>query len=207
MSLRPTMIVTDLEGVLVPEIWIAVAEQTGIDELRLTTRDLPDYDQLMQGRLRLLREHRLSLGDIQTIIGALEPFPGACDFLCWVRAHAPCIILSDTFYEFAAPLLRQLEYPTLLCNTLDIDGENMLVGYRLRLSDGKAKAVRAFRELGFRVVAIGDSYNDTAMLAAADLGILFRAPANIVAAFPQFPVAQGYPVLQRLLAAYLSQRD
>lgn len=203
MSLCPTIITTDLEGVLVPEIWIAVAEQTGIDALRLTTRDLPDYDQLMQGRLRLLREHQLSLADIQMVIGTLQPLPGAQAFLTWLRSREPCIILSDTFYEFAAPLMSQLGYPTLLCNTLQVNQDNMLVGYCLRQSDGKYKAVRAFQDLGFRVIAIGDSYNDTTMLAAADRGILFQAPDNVIAQFPQFPVAHDYPALQELIAPYL----
>jgi phosphoserine/homoserine phosphotransferase len=207
MSLRPTIITMDLEGVLVPEIWIAVAEQTGIDALRLTTRDLPDYDQLMQGRLRLLREHRLSLADIQTAIGALQPFPGACEFLTWGRARTPCIILSDTFYEFTAPLMAQLGYPTLFCNTLHVDQDNMLMGYCLRQSDGKYKAVRAFQDLGFQVIAIGDSYNDIAMLTAADLGILFRAPGNIIAEFPQFPVMHDYPALQGFIVPYLPHSE
>jgi phosphoserine/homoserine phosphotransferase len=206
MSLRPTIIATDLEGVLVPEIWIAVAKQTGIDDLRLTTRDIPDYDELMQGRLRILREHQLSLFDIQAIIGTLQPFPGAREFLAWVRSRMQCVILSDTFYEFAAPLMAKLDYPTLLCNTLNVDRDSMLVGYHLRLSNGKYKAVRAFQDLGFRVIAIGDSYNDSAMLAAADLGILFRAPDNIIAEFPQFPVMQDYAALQSLLARRLPDR-
>ncbi len=204
MSLCPTIIATDLEGVLVPEIWIAVAEQTGIDDLRLTTRDIPDYDQLMQGRLRILREHRLSLADIQTVIGTLQPLPGAQEFLMWVRSRMPCIILSDTFYEFVAPLLAKLEYPTLFCNTLQVDQANMLVGYCLRQADGKYQAVRAFRDLGFQVIAIGDSYNDTTMLAAADTGILFRASGNVVAAFPQFPAVHEYAELQAAIAPHLA---
>ncbi len=204
MSLRPTIITMDLEGVLVPEIWIAVAEQTGIDTLRLTTRDIPDYDQLMQGRLRILYEHQLTLADIQMVIGTLQPFPGAYEFLAWVRSRTQCIILSDTFYEFTAPLMVKLGYPTLFCNTLHVDQDNMLVGYCLRQTEGKYRAVRAFQDLGFRVIAIGDSYNDTAMLAAADLGILFRAPGNVIAEFPQFPVVHDYPTLQGLITTYLS---
>ena len=204
MPLQPTIIATDLESVLVPEIWIAVAEQTGIEELRLTTRDVPDYDQLMQQRLRILREHQLSLTSIQAVIATLQPLPGAVEFLHWVRSRTPCIILSDTFYEFAAPLLAQLGYPTLFCHTLEVDQHNMLVGYRLRRPDSKRQTVRALQSLGFQVVAIGDSYNDTGMLGEADAGILFRAPDNVVAEFPQFPVMHDYAELQAAIAPYLS---
>src|SRR5688572_11311809 len=156
----PTILATDLEGVLVPEIWIAVAERTGLPELRLTTRDISDYDVLMQGRLRILREHGLSLADIQATIKTLGPLPGALDFLRWLRARAQCIVLSDTFYEFAAPLMAKLDYPVLFCNTLEIDANNMVVGYRLRQLDGKRAAVAALQSISFRVVAVGDSYND-----------------------------------------------
>ncbi|MDQ5850801.1 MAG: bifunctional phosphoserine phosphatase/homoserine phosphotransferase ThrH [Chloroflexota bacterium] len=204
MPLQPTIIATDLESVLVPEIWIAVAEQTGIEELRLTTRDVPDYDQLMQQRLRILREHQLSLADIQAVIATLQPLPGAVEFLQWVRSHAPCIIVSDTFYEFAAPLMAKLGYPTLFCNTLEIDQHNMLAGYRLRQEDGKRHTVRALQSLNFQVIAIGDSYNDTTMLAAADTGILFRASGNVVAAFPQFPAVHEYAELEAAIAPHLA---
>jgi phosphoserine/homoserine phosphotransferase len=203
MSSRPTIIATDLEGVLVPEIWIAVAERTAIADLRLTTRDVPDYDQLMRYRLRILREHRISLAGIQEVIRTLDPLPGAVEYLQWLRAHAQCIILSDTFYEFAAPLMEKLGYPTLFCNTLEVDGDGMVSGYQLRQDDGKRHAVRGLQQLGFRVVAIGDSYNDTTMLGEADTGILFRPPANVIAEFPQFPVMQDYAELQAAITPLL----
>ncbi len=204
MTRRPIIIATDLEGVLVPEIWIAVAETTGIAKLRLTTRDIPDYDELMQGRLHILREHGLSLTAIQQVIATIRPLPGASEYLAWVRAHAQCIILSDTFYEFAAPLMKQLDYPTLFCHTLEVDHNQMLTGYQLRQADSKRQAVQALQALGFRIIAVGDSYNDTAMLQAADVGILFRAPSNVVAEFPQFPVLHEYDELQAELEAELS---
>lgn len=204
MTRRPTIIATDLEGVLVPEIWIAVAETAGINELRLTTRDIPDYDELMQGRLRILREHNLSLTAIQKVIATIQPLPGAGEYMAWVRAHAQCIILSDTFYEFAAPLMKHLGYPTLFCHTLKVDQDQMLTGYQLRQADSKRQAVSAFQKLGFHVIAIGDSYNDTAMLQTADTGILFRAPSNVVAEFPEFPVLHEYHELREHIEAELS---
>ena len=206
MPSRPTVVATDLEGVLVPEIWIAVAERTGIDALRLTTRDIPDYDELMQGRMRILREHRLSLADIQEVIATLQPLPGAVDYLRRLRAQTQCVILSDTFYEFAAPLMEKLDYPTLFCNSLEIDAGNMIVGYHLRQADGKRAAIRALQSLQFRTIAIGDSYNDTTMLGAADAGILFRAPDNVVAEFPQFPVMREYAELRAAIAAFIDTR-
>jgi phosphoserine/homoserine phosphotransferase len=186
----------DLEGVLVPEIWIDVAERTGIPALRRTTRDEPDYDRLMRGRLAILEEHGLGLPDIQAVIDGMAPLEGAADFLDWLRARAPVVILSDTFYEFAAPLMRRLGHPTLFCNSLEVDGRGRITGYRLRIADGKRRAVEALRAINFRVVAAGDSYNDTTMLAAADAGILFRPPANVVADFPHFPVATTYGELR-----------
>jgi phosphoserine / homoserine phosphotransferase len=199
MPTKPTLLATDLEGVLVPEIWIAVAERTRIERLRLTTRDEPDYDRLMCGRIQLLREHRLALADIQAVIATIEPLPGALEFLNWVRAQMPVIILSDTFYEFAAPLMLQLGQPTLFCNSLEIDGTNSIAGYRLRQIDGKRHAVAALRALNFHVIAMGDSYNDTTMLAEADAGILFRPPANVIAEFPQYPVLHEYDALREHL--------
>jgi phosphoserine / homoserine phosphotransferase len=193
---QPTLIATDLEGVLVPEIWIAVAERTGIAQLRLTTRDIPDYDQLMQGRIQILREHKLTLADIQDVIATIDPLPGALDFLGWVRTHTQLIILSDTFYEFAAPLMLKLGYPTLFCNALAVDREQNITGYHLRQPDGKKRSVLTFKALQFHVLAIGDSYNDTTMLGAADTGILFRPPDNVAAEFPQFPVAREYDELR-----------
>jgi phosphoserine/homoserine phosphotransferase len=195
----PTVIVTDLEGVLTPEIWIAVAEKTGIDRLRLTTRDIPDYDELMRGRIRILNEHNLALHDIQAVIATITPLPGARAYLDWVRAHAPLIILSDTFYEFAGPLMVQLGHPTLFCHSIEVDTQNRITGYRLRQEDSKRQAVLALKGLAFRVIAVGDSYNDTAMLSAADYGVLFRPPANVVAEFPQFPVLHTYDELRALV--------
>jgi phosphoserine/homoserine phosphotransferase len=187
----------DLEGVLIPEIWINVAERTGIAELRRTTRDEPDYDKLMRARIEILDRHGLSLRDIQLVIDSMGPLLGAREFLDWLRERAQVIILSDTFYEFAAPLMRQLEYPCLFCNHLDVDAaSNRVTGYRLRLPDGKRRAVESLRALNFRVVAAGDSYNDTTMLGAADGGILFRPPQNVIDEFPQYPVATTYDDLR-----------
>jgi len=186
----------DLEGVLVPEVWINVAERTGIKELRATTRDIPDYDVLMRQRLRLLDEHRLTIGDIQTVIGGMGPLPGARAFLDSLREDFQVIILSDTFYEFAAPLMRQLGHPALFCHQLDIDSGGRVVNYRLRMPDQKRESVKALKALNFRVIAAGDSYNDTTMLAEADAGILFSPPLNVIEEFPQFPVTNTYEELE-----------
>jgi phosphoserine/homoserine phosphotransferase len=191
----------DLEGVLVPEIWINVAERTGIAELRRTTRDEPDYDKLMRGRLAILDRHRLTLRDIQAVIDGMAPLDGALDFLDWLRARCPVIILSDTFYEFAAPLMRKLGQPCLFCNALTVDAAAHVTGYTLRIADGKRRAVEALRALNFRVVAAGDSYNDTTMLAAAHAGILFRPPANVAAVFAQYPVTTTYAELRDAFVA------
>jgi phosphoserine/homoserine phosphotransferase len=182
----------DLEGVLVPEVWINVAERTGIEALRRTTRDEPDYDKLMRYRLDILAEHSLGIREIQDVIGDMEPLPGAAEFLDWLRERFPVFILSDTFYEFAAPLMRQLGWPTLLCHQLEIDEAGRVAGYRLRIDDPKRRAVNALRELNFATIATGDSYNDTSMLSAADAGILFRPPDNVIRDFPQFPVATTF---------------
>ena len=187
----------DLEGVLVPEIWIEFASRTGIPELRRTTRDEPDYDKLMTGRLAILREHGLGLPDIQRVIAAMGPMAGAREFLDALRETYQVIILSDTFYEFARPLMQQLGQPTLFCHSLEADADGMLVAYRLRMPDQKREAVRRLRELNFRVVAAGDSYNDTAMLDEAHRGILFHPPENVVREFPQFPVTRSYAELRR----------
>ena len=181
----------DLEGVLVPEIWINVAERTGIEELRLTTRDIADYDELMGHRLAVLDAHGIRLSQIQAVIAGMGPLPGAADFLAWLRARAQVAILSDTFYEFAMPLMAQLGFPLLLCHRLNVD-DDRVVGYTLREPDSKRAAVKAFHQLHYRVVAAGDSYNDTAMLAEADAGILFRPPQNVIDEFPQFPVARSF---------------
>lgn len=185
----------DLEGVLIPEVWIAVAEATGIDGLRRTTRDEPDYDALMRYRLDLLARNGLTLPEIQRVIGALDPLPGAVEMVGWLRERFQLVILSDTFYEFGMPFMAKLGHPTLLCHKLIVEGDR-IVDYALRLPDQKRAAVRAFHALNFRVIAAGDSYNDTAMLTEADAGVLFRPPANVIAEFPQFPVTTDYDGLR-----------
>jgi phosphoserine/homoserine phosphotransferase len=187
----------DLEGVLVPEIWINVAERTGIDALRITTRDEPDYDVLMTRRLEILAEHGLRLPDLHEVIGSLSPLEGAPAFLDWLRDRFQVLILSDTFYEFAAPLMRQLGQPTLLCHRLGIAEDGAIRDYHIRLPDQKRRAVQALHELEFRVIAAGDSYNDTTMLSEADAGILFCPPENVIREFPQFPVTRDYEELRR----------
>ena len=186
------VICLDLEGVLVPEIWIAFAEKTGIKKLRLTTRDIPDYDELMQGRLKILNENNLKLSDIEEVIGGIAPLPGAKEFLSSLESEFQVIILSDTFNQFAGPLMAQLDYPTLFCHDLIVDKSGKIADYRLRIPDAKTKAVAALKKLNLKVIAAGDSYNDTGMLKEADAGILFRAPDNVVKEFPQFPVTQTY---------------
>ena len=188
------MIVTclDLEGVLVPEIWIAFAEKTGIEKLRLTTRDIPDYNELMRGRLKILDENNLKLADIEEVIGGIAPLPGAKDFLSWLESEFQVIILSDTFNQFAEPLMAQLDFPTLFCHDLVVDTAGRIADYRLRIPDAKTKAVAALKNLNLKVIAAGDSYNDTGMLKEADAGILFPAPDNVVEEFPQFPVTRTY---------------
>ncbi len=182
----------DLEGVLIPEVWINFAERTGIEALRATTRDIPDYDVLMRQRLQILQQHQLTLQDIQQVIDGMGPLEGAREFLDWLREHFQVVILSDTFYEFAAPLMRQLGHPTLLCHRLSVDAQGRVVAYHLRQPDPKRQAVKAFHGLNFRVIAAGDSYNDTTMLMEADRGILFRPPQRVVEEFPQFPVVYDY---------------
>lgn len=186
----------DLEGVLVPEIWIEFAERAGIPALRRTTRDEPDYDVLMKYRLDILAQHRLGLPAIQEVIASMGPMPGAREFLDALREDYQVVILSDTFYEFAHPLMRQLGWPTLFCHSLEADAEGRLLNYQLRMPDQKREAVRRFKELNFKVVAAGDSYNDTAMLGEAHGGILFHPPENVVREFPQFPVARTYAELR-----------
>ena len=188
----------DLEGVLVPEIWIAFAEHTGIAEFRRTTRDEPDYDKLMRWRIALLRQHGLKLDSIQAVISAMTPLPGAREFLDALRARYQVVILSDTFYEFADPLMRQLGRPTLFCHRLEIDADGFVSDYRLRQRDPKRAAVNALKSLNYQVLAAGDSFNDTAMLGAADAGFFIHPPPAIAAQFPQFPVASDY---RELMAA------
>lgn len=187
----------DLEGVLVPEIWIAFAELTGIEELRATTRDIPDYDVLMKQRLRILDEHNLGLPDIQKVIAQLKPLDGAVEFVNWLRERFQVVILSDTFYEFSAPLMKQLGWPTLLCHKLEVDGNGRVVDYKLRQKDPKRQAVKAFHDLKYRVIAAGDSYNDTTMLAEAEVGILFHAPENVIKEFPQFTAVHTFEDLKK----------
>jgi len=187
----------DLEGVLVPEIWIEFSQRTGIAELAKTTRDEPDYDKLMRGRIDLLGKHKLGLPDIQKVIADMAPLAGAREFLDWLRGECQVVILSDTYYQFAAPLMRALGHPTLFCHELIIEASGRVRDYRLRLPDQKRASVKAFKDLNFHTIAAGDSYNDTTMLAEADAGILFCPPANVVAEFPQFPVTRDYDELRR----------
>lgn len=189
----------DLEGVLVPEIWIEFSKRTNIPELSRTTRDEPDYDRLMQGRLAILAQHRLGLPDIQKVIAEMGPLPGARAFLDWLRERFQVVILSDTFYEFAMPLMQQLGYPALLCHKLEVDAGGVVRNYVLRQPEAKRESVKAFRALNFKTIAAGDSYNDTAMLAEADAGILFRPPQNVIDEFPQYPVTRNY---EELAAAF-----
>ncbi len=203
MHPHPTIVTLDLEGVFTPEIWIAFADQVGIPELRRTTRDEPDYDKLMRFRIALLQEHGLTLADIQAVIARMDPLPGAREFLDWLRARAQVIILSDTFYQFAQPLMAKLGYPTLFCHRLIVDEKGMITGYELRMPDSKRAAVNALKAINFTIVAAGDSYNDVTMLKEADQGFLFRPPENVKAEFPQFPVAEDYETLKGYMEPWL----
>ena len=196
----------DLEGVLIPEVWINVAERTGIDALRATTREIPDYDVLMRQRLGILEEHGLGIREIQDVISTMEPLDGALEMLDWLRERFQVVILSDTFYEFAEPFMRQLNWPTLFCHKLVIDPEGRVTDYQIRQKDPKRQSVRAFQLLNYRCIATGDSYNDTTMLTQAEAGILFRPPDNVVEEFPQFPVARSYDELRQAFA-HASLRD
>jgi phosphoserine/homoserine phosphotransferase len=197
-----TIVTLDLEGVLVPEVWIAFAEKTGIEDLKKTTRDIPDYDELMTGRLRILREHQLTLPMIQDVIAELEPLPGALDFLNALRERVQVIILSDTFEAFAKPLMRQLGWPTIFCHRLEVrDGH--ILNYHLRQPDQKRCSVLALQSLQYQVIAAGDSYNDISMLSTAEQGILFHAPDNVRAEFPQFPAVDSYPALMEQITQHL----
>ncbi|MFT6915465.1 MAG: phosphoserine/homoserine phosphotransferase [Motiliproteus sp.] len=191
----------DLEGVLVPEIWIEFAKATGIEELKATTRDIPDYDVLMRQRLRLMDEHGLGLPQIQETIATLKPLEGAIEFVDWLRERFQVVILSDTFYEFSQPLMRQLGFPTLFCHRLIADESGRIVDYKLRQSDPKRQSVLAFKTLYYRVIAAGDSYNDTSMLAEADAGILFHAPQKVMDEFPQFPAVHSFEDLKKQFIA------
>jgi len=187
----------DLEGVLIPEIWIEFANKTGIEELKATTRDVPDYDVLMKQRLRILDEHGFKIQDIQEVIATLSPLDGAVEFIDWLRERFQVVILSDTFYEFAQPLMRQLGFPTLLCHKLETDKEGRITDYKLRQVDPKRQSIRAFQLLNYRCIAAGDSYNDTTMLKQAESGILFKSPQNVINEFPQFPAVHEYDDLKK----------
>jgi phosphoserine/homoserine phosphotransferase len=197
------LVCLDLEGVLVPEIWIAFSEATGIPELKITTRDEPDYDKLMRFRIGALKEHRLGLADIQRVIGGMSPLPGALEFSQAIRAKTQMVILSDTFTQFAQPLMAKLGYPSLFCNTLVVDRSGVIVGYELRQKDGKRKSVEALKSLGFRVFAAGDSFNDLSMIRAADSGCLFRAPDSIKAMCADLPAVDGYEGLAARIDDFL----
>lgn len=189
----------DLEGVLFPEVWINVARKTGIDELKLTTRDIADYDELMGMRLKIIAERKLTLSTIQETIAAMDPLPGAVEFLDWLRETCQVIILSDTFEAFAKPIMRKLKMPTIFCHAIGVDAENVVNSYQLRIPDAKKKAVDAFRSLNFTTLAVGDSFNDLGMLQAADHGIFFQPPAEISAQYEQIPVARDYDTLKSMI--------
>ena len=199
---QPALVCLDMEGVLTPEIWVTVAAKTGIEALRRTTRDEPDYDKLMRNRLAILKEHGLRLSDIQAVIATLDPLEGSVEFLTTLRAKVPVIVLSDTFYPFAGPLMEKLGFPVLFCNTLEVSAQGIIQSYHLRLADQKRASVIALKQLGFRILAAGDSYNDTTMLKEADIGILFRPPQTVAKAFPQFPVTTTYAELAQQLARH-----
>ena len=197
------IVCTDLEGIFTPEIWINVAEKTGIDELRLTTRDISDYNVLMKRRLAILREHDIKLADIQAVIAAMDPLPGAREFLDWLRSQTPVITVSDTFEQFAGPLMAKLGWPTLFCNTLSLTPDGYVADYHLRQQDGKRHVVQALHNLRYTITAIGDSYNDITMLQTADSGILFNPPDNVKAAYPDLPVTTSYAEIKAVLRPIL----
>jgi phosphoserine / homoserine phosphotransferase len=199
------VICSDLEGVFVPEVWINVAEKTGISDLRLTTRDISDYDVLMQRRIKILAGHGLKLKDIQNVIATIKPLDGALEFIRWMREVSQLIVVSDTFRQFADPLMKQLERPTLFCHNLIVDDDDNIIGYKLRQPDPKRKTVQALQSLDYKVIAFGDSYNDTTMLMQAEVGILFRPPQNVIDDFPQLPVTYDYAELKGMLERYLSE--
>ena len=205
MPQKPLLVAMDLEGVLVPEVWISVAEKTGIPELRLTTRDFSDYSALMSHRMKILDQHRLTLRDIQDVINTMQPMPGAVEYLNWLRERHQAIILSDTFYEFASPLMQKLGWPTLFCNSIHADENGRVTGYTMRVDNGKKRATLAFKQLNFRVIAMGDSYNDTDMLKEADLGILFRPSENVRREFPQFQVVSEFTEVVDIINAFCNQ--
>ncbi|MGD9824879.1 bifunctional phosphoserine phosphatase/homoserine phosphotransferase ThrH [Desulfobacter sp.] len=198
------ILVADLEGVFLPEIWINVAKKTGIEELKLTTRDISDYDVLMTKRLSILDEHHLTLKDIQGVIAGLDPLDGAKQMLDWIRKQTQIIILSDTFEEFAGPLMEKLGFPALLCHNLTVDATNRITGYNLRIDNQKARAVKALQGLNYHVIAFGDSYNDTGMILAADQGFFFKPPESITKVFPDIPITRSYDELKVMLTNLLA---
>jgi phosphoserine / homoserine phosphotransferase len=197
------VICSDLEGVFVPEVWINVANKTGIEELRLTTRDISDYNVLMKGRIKILKERGLTLKYIQDVIDTIQPLPGALDFIAWAKERTQLIVVSDTFIQFADPMMRKLGRPTLFCHTLVIDENNMIVDYKLRQQDPKRKTAEALQSMNYQVIGMGDSYNDINMLKQAEVGILFRPPDNVIKDYPQFPVAHDYETLKSILVNYI----
>lgn len=197
------VICSDLEGVFVPEVWINVAEKTGIQELRLTTRDISDYDVLMKGRIKILAEKGLTLKDIQNVIETIQPLPGALDFISWTKERTQLIVVSDTFIQFADPMMRKLGRPTLFCHTLIIDENNRIIDYKLRQKDPKRRTAEALQSMNYQVIGMGDSYNDINMLKQSDVGILFRPPDNVIRDYPEFPVANDYETLKKILSGYI----
>lgn len=193
------VVCSDLEGVWVPEVWINVAKKTGIDALKLTTRDIKDYDELMQYRLKILDEHNLKLKDIQDVIATIKPIDGALDMINWIKEVSRLIVVSDTFVEFADPLMRQLEYPTLFCHSLNVNDENQIIGYTLRQKDPKRQVIKALKSLNYTVIAFGDSYNDVSMLEEADKAFLYKPPQNVIDDYPHFPVTTNYHEMKELL--------
>lgn len=201
----PSLLASDLEGVLIPEIWVGVAERTGIETLKLTTRDISNYDELMALRLRTMREHGLTIRDVHRVIATLDPLPGAVEFIRWVRERTRFVIITDSFYEFLEPILPKLDYPMVFAHALEVTPDGVITGYRLRMPDSKRVAVQSLHAIGFRVMAFGDSYNDASMLAQADLGVFFNPPPNVVADFPHFAVARDYDTLRALAEGFLHQ--
>ena len=197
------IVCSDLEGVFVPEVWINVADKTGFEELRRTTRDEPDYDKLMHYRMKILDKHGLKLHDIQNVIAQIRPLPGALEFIAWIKERTQLIVVSDTFRQFADPLMIQLGRPTLFCHNLEMDDTNRITGYKLRQVDPKRKTVEALQSLTYKVIAFGDSYNDISMLKQADVGILFRPPQNVIDDHPELPVTYDYEQLKEILKEYI----
>lgn len=204
---KPSVITFDLEGVFIPEVWIAVADATKIDKLRLTTRDISDYDELMQHRLNVLQENDITIHDIQAVIDQMDPLPGAVEFLTWVRERTQVLIITDSYYEFVEPFLPKLNYPTVFAHTLEVADSGHVTNYRIRTENGKQRVVESLQALGFRTMGVGDSYNDTKMLLAADDASLFCPPDNVIADFPQLAVSKNYAKLTERIEAFLSNSD